>query len=97
MQVKSILLISGFTALATCTAIPAPVAVADDATIQARATQQWTASGGCKTDWGGRCYAMCLGEAQTKWPNLDCTSVSGVISGSNCWVGWNICRCTCFY
>ncbi|RYP79537.1 hypothetical protein DL770_006614 [Monosporascus sp. CRB-9-2] len=36
--------------------MPAPPAVSADAPIlETRALKRWNASGGCKTDWGGRC------------------------------------------
>lgn len=53
------------------------------------------ASGGCKTDWAGRCNAQCIGEASQK--GYKCKDIDSDITGSNCFIGWSTCECTCFY
>lgn len=59
------------------------------------ATRKWQASGGCKTDWAGRCNAQCIGEASQK--GYKCKDIDSDITGSNCFIGWSTCECTCFY
>ncbi|KAK4031397.1 hypothetical protein C8A01DRAFT_21369 [Parachaetomium inaequale] len=99
-----------FLALATAVAAaPAPEPPADTNAVEANtataseaggdvsilATKKWQASGGCKTDWAGRCNAQCIGEAKQKGYN--CKNVDSDITSSGCFVGWNTCECTCFY
>ncbi|KAF9584505.1 hypothetical protein BGW38_006209 [Lunasporangiospora selenospora] len=54
----------------------------------------WTASGGCKTDWAGRCNNQCIGEASKK-PACNGKKTFSGIESSNCVWGWNICKCQC--
>ncbi|KAL2151632.1 hypothetical protein VTH82DRAFT_6730 [Thermothelomyces myriococcoides] len=75
---------------AAATALPK----ADDG-IHARATKKWEAAGGCQEDWAGRCHSQCTGEAKKK--GYKCKNVDSAITSSGCWLGWNVCDCTCFY
>ncbi|KAF9130187.1 hypothetical protein BGW39_003369 [Mortierella sp. 14UC] len=54
----------------------------------------WTANGGCATSWAGRCNAQCIGEGSKK-PECNGKQVFSGIESSNCFWGWNICRCQC--
>ncbi|RYP57607.1 hypothetical protein DL769_009385 [Monosporascus sp. CRB-8-3] len=56
--------------------MPASPAVnADDSILETRATRKWQASGGCKTDWGGRCLNKSRGD--------DCVFHAGEVCGHN--------------
>jgi hypothetical protein len=108
MQPKTLLFLA--TLLTTALAIPATPPTADDTNIVARddnnmgidsgdvstkATYNWQAKGGCKTDWADRCRTQCLGEAADK--SWVCKEIDSDISSSGCLVGWNTCECTCFW
>jgi hypothetical protein len=95
-----------FLALATAVAAaPGPETPAVDANtntnadsagdVSILATRKWQANGGCKTDWSQRCHEQCVGEAQKK--GYSCTDLDSDITGSNCFIGWSTCECTCFY
>ena len=72
---------------------PAPPAEDDGTVIEARATHTWTAAGGCKTDWGGKCLNTCKSEAKKK--GYDCKAINDNIWKGDCWLGWSICDCGC--
>ncbi|PHH89600.1 hypothetical protein CDD83_5691 [Cordyceps sp. RAO-2017] len=68
---------------------------AGDEGLEARAAAfSWTANGGCKQDWAGRCNNQCFGEARSK-PQCAGKTVFSGIESSGCWLTWNICRCQC--
>lgn len=107
MLPKSLLFIAAF--LATASAVPATPptantnavardnneAASDNGEMSTQATYDWQASGGCKTDWAGRCDSQCVGEATKKgWV---CKEIDSDITSSGCFVGWNTCECTCFW
>jgi cytochrome c553 len=90
----TLLLATLITAAAAAPAPEAAAAPAEAGDVSTLATKKWTASGGCKTDWAGRCNAQCIGEAKQK--GYKCKEVDSDITGSNCFVGWSTCKCTCF-
>ncbi|KAH6649542.1 hypothetical protein F5144DRAFT_478364 [Chaetomium tenue] len=90
----TLLLTTLITAVAAAPA-PAPAAEAAEAgDVSILATKKWEASGGCKNDWAGRCNAQCIGEAKQK--KYKCSTIDSNITGSNCFIGWSTCKCTCF-
>lgn len=100
MQLK--FLLGLLTAATAAVALPAAdnqaadavAAPADDVSVLAM--REWQASGGCKTDWAGRCNAQCIGEAKQK--GYKCKNIDSTISSNGgCVWGWNTCECTCFY
>ncbi|KXX73460.1 hypothetical protein MMYC01_210017 [Madurella mycetomatis] len=89
MQLK--LLLVGLVAVAAAMPSPATVDNAQGETesdISARADyRKWNASGGCKTDWGGRCLNKCKSEAKSK--GYTCDKVASNIWKEECWLGWS--------
>ncbi|KAE8412296.1 mannosyltransferase putative-domain-containing protein [Aspergillus pseudocaelatus] len=91
MQIKSLFVVlTGLMAFAA--AAPAEAEARDTANVQAR--KSWTAEGGCKTDWAGRCNAQCIGEG-VRSHGCKKGDISSGIESSHCVIGWNICKCSC--
>ncbi|BAE62691.1 unnamed protein product [Aspergillus oryzae RIB40] len=91
MQLKSLFVVmAGLMAFAA--AAPAEAEARDTANVQAR--KSWTAEGGCKTDWAGRCNAQCIGEG-VRSHGCKKSDISSGIESSHCFFGWNICKCSC--
>lgn len=55
--------------------------------------KEWNASGGCKTDWAGRCQSTCKKEAKAK--GYSCDKITSNIWKEDCWLGWSVCDCVC--
>lgn len=74
--------------------MPAPPADnADDLVLEARAPPtKWQASGGCKTDWGGKCLNQCKKEAKSMGQKC---KLGSNIWKDECWLGWSVCTCYC--
>lgn len=84
---------------AVAAAMPSPATV-DNAQVEAESDisaradyTRWNASGGCKTDWGGRCLNQCKSEAKSK--GYSCSKVLSNIWKEECWLGWSVCACVC--
>ncbi|OAL04502.1 hypothetical protein IQ06DRAFT_290588 [Phaeosphaeriaceae sp. SRC1lsM3a] len=77
---------------ATASALPTSDGVEDKA-LEARAITRWNASGGCLTNWGGRCNAACKAEAAGR----GCRgSLGSSIDGADCTNPFkSTCRCSC--
>ncbi|KAE8340176.1 hypothetical protein BDV24DRAFT_164628 [Aspergillus arachidicola] len=91
MQLKSLFVVmTGLMAFAA--AAPTEAEARDTTNVQAR--KSWTAEGGCKVDWAGRCNAQCIGEG-VRSHGCKKDDISSGIESSNCIIGWNICKCSC--
>lgn len=93
MQIKTLAVVLT-TIVGLAAAAPAPEPEIDArGEIDVRAKKSWTAKGGCKTDWAGRCGAQCIGEGLGK--GCKKADIDSGIESSHCVWGWNICRCRC--
>ncbi|KAH7557907.1 hypothetical protein BM1_05179 [Bipolaris maydis] len=79
------------TITATASALPTSDGV-EAKSIEARAIARWNASGGCLTNWSGRCNAACKAEAA----GHKCKgSIGSSIDGAGCGLFKSYCKCSC--
>jgi hypothetical protein len=90
MHLKFVL---GFLATIGATASALPTSDGTEAkTLEARGLARWNASGGCLTNWSGRCNAACKAEAA----GHSCKrSIGSSIDGDGCSVFKSYCKCSC--
>ncbi|KAF2274087.1 uncharacterized protein EI97DRAFT_460482 [Westerdykella ornata] len=104
MHPKFILgLLSALAATSFASPTPADNAVAEvadlvqreaNAEFDKRAIIRWNASGGCRTDWSGRCNAACRSEAYNK--GCKAGTVGSAIDGGDCTNPFKShCKCHC--